>query len=182
MSAVRDGLVKHLPNLKRYARVLCKRYPHTADDLIQITIVRALQKEDFFVEDTDLRAWLFTIMHSQHVNIMRKNIRESGNNTNNPELLEYIPATSNSESNALIKDLVACLKKLPPEQARIVMLVGYHGMSYEQVARIEKLEIGTVRSRLARGRDKLRNLMAGVSIVDSNELDLIKRWGNHKWN
>lgn len=179
---VRDGIEKYLPNLKRYAMSLCRKIPHDADDLVNVTIVRALQKRDQFVEGTNLRAWLFTIMHNQHINQVRKISKDLVDKSANPEIINFIPSALNSEDQILIKELVACLKKLPSEQARIVILVGYHGMSYEQAARIEKLEVGTVRSRLSRGREMLRNLMEGTAITNSDELDLIERWGKSKWN
>src|ERR687884_387138 len=72
---VRDNIVAELPRLRRYARALLKS-PERADDLVQDTVLRALSKAHLWQPDTDMRAWLFTLMHNQYVNLVRKAVRE----------------------------------------------------------------------------------------------------------
>jgi len=106
---------------------------------------------------TNLRAWLFTILHNQHVNDVRRGMRES----NNVELDQAPELTV--QSNAIpaleLRDLETAIGKLPPEQRQVILLVGLEGMAYEEVAKVLKVPVGTVRSRLSRGRDQLRLLM-----------------------
>ena len=106
---------------------------------------------------TNLRAWLFTILHNQHVNDVRRRVRDG----NDVELTEATQLTvqSNAIPSLELRDLEAAIGKLPPEQRQVILLVGLEGMAYEEVAKVLKIPIGTVRSRLSRGRDQLRLLM-----------------------
>ena len=145
-----------IPRLRRYARALTRDVSR-ADDLVQSCLTRAIAKQHLWQYGTDLRAWLFTIMHNQHVNDVRRGVREG----NNVELTEA--STLAVESNAVptleLRDLETAIGKLPPEQRQVILLVGLEGMAYEEVAKVLKVPVGTVRSRLSRGRDQLRLLM-----------------------
>jgi len=104
-----------------------------------------------------LRAWLFTILHNQHVNDVRRGVREG----NNVELTEASSLTIQSHAipTLQLRDPERAIGKLPPEQRQVILLVGLEGMAYEEVAKILKIPVGTARSRLSRGRDQLRLLM-----------------------
>jgi RNA polymerase sigma-70 factor, ECF subfamily len=145
-----------IPRLRRYARALT-RDVNRADDLVQECLVRALAKQHLFQPGTDLRAWLFTLLHNQHVN----EIRRAAPFGNPAEVDELAPVAV--EGNAIpsveLKDLERAIAKLPIEQRQAVLLVGLEGMPYDEVASVLNVPIGTVRSRLSRGRDLLRNLM-----------------------
>jgi RNA polymerase sigma-70 factor (ECF subfamily) len=145
-----------IPRLRRYARALTRDVSR-ADDLVQSCLTRAVAKQHLWQYGTDLRAWLFTILHNQHVNDVRRGIREgtSVDLADAPQLT--VP--SNAIAALQLRDLETALGKLAPEQRQVILLVGLEGMAYEEVAEILKVPVGTVRSRLSRGRDQLRRLM-----------------------
>jgi len=149
-------LEEQIPRLRRYARALTRDVSR-ADDLVQSCLTRAIAKQHLWQYGTDLRAWLFTIMHNQHVNDVRHGVREgiSVEVADAPELT----AQSNAIPTLELRDLERALAKLPHEQREVILLVGLEGMRYDQVAAVLNVPIGTVRSRLSRGRNELRRLM-----------------------
>ena len=108
--------------------------------------------------DTDLRAWLFTILHNQHVNEVRRSIRE-GQVIPVEDASVLLTAPSNQGEGLKLRDLDRALNLLPEEQQQAILLVGLEGLRYEQAAEILNVPVGTVRSRLSRGRETLRCLM-----------------------
>jgi RNA polymerase sigma-70 factor, ECF subfamily len=148
---------QQIPRLRRYARALT-RNRERADDLVQDTLGRALLKERFWQPGTNLRAWLFTIMHNQNVNNVRRDLRESGA-VDMEQISVTLPATTDPTASRQIFELERALTRLPLEQRQVILLVGLEGMSYEDTAGILSVPIGTVRSRLSRGRDALRKLL-----------------------
>jgi RNA polymerase sigma-70 factor (ECF subfamily) len=150
-------LIEHqIPRLRRYARALT-RNRERADDLVQDTLSRALVKEQFWQPGTNLRAWLFTIMHNQNVNNVRLAVRES--RMVDMEQLSPMPATTDPTASRQMFELERALAQLPLEQRQVILLVGLEGMSYEDAAGILSVPVGTVRSRLSRGRDILSKLL-----------------------
>lgn len=147
-------LEPQIPRLRRYARALTRDTQH-ADDLVQDTLVRALTKQDRWEPGTNLRAWLFTLMHNQHVNNVRRANRDAGA-IELDEVSSPIVAVSDPTSSRQLYELERALGQLPAEQREVILLVGLEGFSYEAVAEILAVPIGTVRSRLSRGRDALR--------------------------
>jgi len=148
---------QQIPRLRRYARALT-RNRERADDLVQDTLSRALDKEQFWQPGTNLRAWLFTIMHNQNVNNVRLAVvRES--RMVDMEQLSPMPATTDPTASRQMFELERALAQLPVEQRQVILLVGLEGMSYEDAAGILNVPVGTVRSRLSRGRDILRKLL-----------------------
>ena len=145
-----------IPRLRRYARALTRDVIR-ADDLVQSCLTRAVAKQHLWQHGTNLRAWLFTIMHNQHVNDVRRGAREG--NTVELEQAPPLTAPSNAIPRLELRDLERALDKLVHEQREVILLVGLEGMRYDQVAEILNVPIGTVRSRLSRGRDQLRTLM-----------------------
>jgi len=150
-------LMEEIPRLRRYARALT-RNATKADDLVQDTLSRALQKQDLWQPGTDLRAWLFTIMHNQNVNQVRRDIRDKGQ-VELEASSQGLVATTDPTASRQLHELELALGKLPEDQRQVILLVGLEGMSYEQAAAILKVPVGTIRSRLSRGRDALRQLM-----------------------
>ena len=146
-----------IPRLRRYARALTRDVTR-ADDLVQSCLVRAVAKQHLWEPGTDLRAWLFTILHNQHVNDVRRSARE-GANVAIEDVAPMLSTQSNAFDSVQLRDLEKAIAKLPPEQRQVILLVGLEGMPYEHVASILRVPIGTVRSRLSRGRDNLRQLM-----------------------
>jgi RNA polymerase sigma-70 factor, ECF subfamily len=143
--------------LRRYARALT-RNRERADDLVQDTLGRALIKEEFWQPGTNLRAWLFTIMHNQNVNNVRRDVRESGA-LDIEGISVALPATTDPTASRQMFELERALAQLPLEQRQVILLVGLEGMSYQDAAGILVIPVGTVRSRLSRGRDALRKLL-----------------------
>jgi len=146
-----------IPRLRRYARALTRDVTR-ADDLVQSCLTRALAKQHLWQPGTDLRAWLFTILHNQHVNDVRRSVRE-GVVVGVEEMSPALTVPSGAMAVLELRDLDAAIAKLAPEQRQVILLVGLEGMQYEEVALILGVPVGTVRSRLSRGRDQLRRLM-----------------------
>jgi RNA polymerase sigma-70 factor, ECF subfamily len=145
-----------IPRLRRYARALTRDVV-VADDLVQDCLTRALGKLHLWQEGSDLRAWLFTILHNQYVNYIRRVVREGaavGLNESEP-LLRHAPQQS---KRLELRDLERAIAKLPDEQRAVILLVGLEGMRYEEVAAVLDVPVGTIRSRLSRGREALRRL------------------------
>ena len=156
MSEFHRLIEQQIPRLRRYARALT-RNREWADDLVQDTLSRALVKEQFWQPGTNLGAWLFTIMHNQNVNNVRRAVRESG--MVDMEISATLPATTDPTASRQMFELERALAQLPLEQRQVILLVGLEGMSYEDAAGILSVPVGTVRSRLSRGRDILRKLL-----------------------
>ncbi len=152
-------LEAEIPKVRRYARALTKN-AHAADDLAQDCLTRAFAKQHLWQEGTDLKAWLFTILHNQYVNEVRVAIRHGISTPIENQLSLSVKERASSVLER--RDLERALKKLPEEQRQVIMLVGLEGMSYDEVADIVGVPVGTVRSRLSRGRDTLRKFMKGT--------------------
>jgi RNA polymerase sigma-70 factor, ECF subfamily len=149
---------QQIPRLRRYARALT-RNRERADDLVQDTLSRALIKEQFWQPGANLKAWLFTIMHNQNVNNIRQDIRESGAVDTVEQVSAPLIATTDPAASRKMFELERALAQLPLDQRQAILLVGLEGMSYEDAAGILSVPVGTVRSRLSRGRDGLRRLL-----------------------
>lgn len=149
-------LEEQIPRLRRYARALTRDVTR-ADDLVQSCLVRAIAKQHLWGRGTNLRAWLFTILHNQHVNDVRHSIREGS--TVELDEAPQLTTQGNAIPSLELRDLERAIGKLPSEQRQVILLVGLEGMPYEEVATVLNVPVGTVRSRLSRGRDQLRRLM-----------------------
>ncbi|HXU42833.1 MAG TPA: sigma-70 family RNA polymerase sigma factor [Burkholderiales bacterium] len=151
-----ERLVELIPRLRRYARALVGDRA-TADDLVQDTLERAWAKLHLYRRGTDLRAWLFTVMHNVHVNRVRAARATDQLEEDMPELAQRA-----SQGDALlVRDLDRAISRLPDEQRAVLLLVTLEEMSYDTVARTLEIPIGTVMSRLSRAREKLRAMMLG---------------------
>jgi RNA polymerase sigma-70 factor (ECF subfamily) len=153
-------LVELIPRLRRYARALVGDRA-TADDLVQDTLERAWAKLHLYRRGTDLRAWLFTVMHNVHVNRVRATRATDPLGDEMPELAQRAP----QGDALLVRDLDRGIARLPAEQRAVLLLVTLEEMSYEQVARTLGIPIGTVMSRLSRAREKLRAMMLGQPVT-----------------
>lgn len=161
MHDVSAELVACIPRLRRYARALVGDRA-AADDLVQDTLERAWTKLSLWQRGTDMRAWLFGIMHNLRVNQVRKPVLPTVSLDDGDADL----AGSTTESAQLdLRDLESALALLPVEQREVLLLVALESMRYEEVARTLGIPAGTVMSRLARGREKLRVIMEGKPLV-----------------
>jgi RNA polymerase sigma-70 factor, ECF subfamily len=148
-----------IPRLRRYARAMVHD-PVAADDLVQDCLVRALGKIHLWEKGTDLRAWLFTILHNQHISLARQAARQR----DIIELQKCKPDSAPSSDQMVrleLRDLKRAIARLPEEQRAVILLVGLEGMRYDEVASVVNLPVGTVRSRVSRGRETLR-MMTGL--------------------
>ncbi len=147
-----------IPSLRRFARALC-RDVHLADDLVQDTLERALSRLFLWRRGSNLRAWLFTILRNLFLNGRRT--RYAPATTLTPEqwegLLTHLPEQP-ARMEAL--DLLRALDRLTEDQRDVILLVGLEGFTYEEAAQVLDLPLGTVMSRLSRGRETLRLLMS----------------------
>ena len=162
-------LEAQIPRLRRYARALTRDVSR-ADDLVQSCLTRAIAKQHLWQPGSDLRAWLFTILHNQHVNDVRRSVREGIA----VELGEVHQQTvqSNAIPTLELRDLERAMGRLAAEQREVILLIGLEGMAYDEVASVLNVPVGTVRSRLSRGRDQLRRLMGmEEKLSDSEQLD-----------
>jgi RNA polymerase sigma-70 factor (ECF subfamily) len=159
-AGVYRSIEAEIPRLRRYARALARDVA-AADDLVQDCLARALGKLHLWQAGTDLRAWLFTILHNQYVNQVRRAVRE-GVAVGLSETEPMLTQAPHQGKRLELRDLERAVAKLPEEQRSVILLVGLEGMRYEEVAEILDVPIGTVRSRLSRGRDALRRLMGIV--------------------
>jgi RNA polymerase sigma-70 factor, ECF subfamily len=150
-------LAQQIPRLRRYARALT-RDPSRADDVVQDCLCRALRKQHLFQPGTDLRAWLFTMLHNQYVNSVRRAVRE-GPVVPVDEMANTIAETPRQSGPLMLRDLDRALATLSEDQRQVVLLVGLEGFAYDQVAKILEIPTGTVRSRLSRAREALRQML-----------------------
>ena len=150
-------LLHWVPRLRRYARAL-RRNREDADDLVQDTLERAWSRAGLWQGVGDMRTWLFSIMHNLHVDALRRGRLDTVDlDDSTPE----IPVAAAQADRLIVRDLDAALAALPLEQREVLLLVGLEGMAYAEVAQALAIPIGTVMSRLSRGRERLRGLMDG---------------------
>lgn len=168
MGEIYRSIEAEIPRLRRYARALARDVA-TADDLVQDCLTRALGKLHLWQEGTDLRAWLFTILHNQYVNQVRRAVRE-GAAVGLSETEPMLTRAPHQSKSLELRDLERAIAKLPEEQRAVILLVGLEGMRYEEVAEVLGVPVGTVRSRLSRGREALRRLMG---IVPDRQAEMI---------
>jgi RNA polymerase sigma-70 factor (ECF subfamily) len=158
-----QSMVAEIPALRRYGRALSGNRS-SADDLVQDTLERAIQKFHLYEPGTRLRLWLFTIMRNIFLDHYRKHkklgaitIELSGMNPDYrvPDQIDKL----------VHKDLLRQLGALKPEYKELLMLVGVEGLSYEQAAELTGVPLGTVRSRLFRARNMLLKKVEGEDVV-----------------
>jgi RNA polymerase sigma-70 factor (ECF subfamily) len=150
-------IAQQIPRLRRYARALTGDRA-AADDLVQDTLERALSRFHLWRRGSDLRAWLFTIMHNIFVNQVRSRMRYPHEPLDEPAVdrLQY-----REPDWSELRDIGSALARLPIEQREVVLLVGLEQFTYEEAARVLEIPIGTVMSRLSRARERLRALLGG---------------------
>ena len=154
-----DGqrIVELIPRLRRYARALVRDRAR-ADDLVQDTLERAWNKFHLWRPGSDLRAWLFTVMHNVYVN----QVRAYRDHTQLDDEAAEMGVAGVQGASLEIRDLEAALAALPAEQREVLLLIAVEDMTYAEVARTLGIPIGTVMSRLSRAREKLRVMMHGL--------------------
>ena len=166
-------LVGHIPDLRRYARSLTGD-GWAADDLVQDTLERACQRWQLWAAGSDLRAWLFTLMHNLFIDGARRAVRQQASHrVDVDDVAHELVAPGGVPDQAL--DLQRCLLRLPAEQREVLLLVSMQDLGYEEAARITGVPIGTVMSRLSRARARLRDLMDGKPMPATHSAPALRR-------
>lgn len=155
MDYLQHQLVAEIPALRRYAYVLT-RDRESGDDLVQDTLERAWKYIDSWQKNSYFRAWLFTIMRNLYLNGRRKE-KNAPSTVNMDEVQELVDHRHSHDMPVQLEELQQFIMQLPLNQREVVTLVAVEGMSYREVAQILDLPIGTVMSRLHRGREGLRS-------------------------
>jgi RNA polymerase sigma-70 factor (ECF subfamily) len=150
-------LLTWVPRLRRYAHALAGNRAD-ADDLVQDTLERAWARSGLWRGVADMRAWLFGIMHNLHVDGLRRGrLSTVPMDDGTPD----VPVPPTQADRLAVADLQAALERLPAEQREVLLLVALEEMSYAEIAAALGIPIGTVMSRLSRGRERLRRILAG---------------------
>ena len=156
-AALLPGILAEIPRLRRYARAMLGDRA-AADDLVQDTLERAWSRCTLWRAGSDLRAWLFSIMHNLRVDQLR---RPSVSTHSIDEDDFEVPTRATQADRLEVRDLESALRQLPDEQREVLLLVALEDLSYAEIASTLGIPVGTVMSRLARGRERLRLLMDG---------------------
>ena len=158
-----SDLVAAIPRLRRYARVLTGDATR-ADDLVQETLARGWEKRRLWAAGTDLRAWLFTIMHNVFVNQRALAVRDAQNVSLDGDgeggAAWQVPVRAAQQAHVELQEVLRELGRLPAEQREVLVLAAVEEMRYEEIAAVLSIPVGTVMSRLSRARAKLRRSLS----------------------
>ena len=160
LEELRERIVDLLPRLRRFARTLA-RNPHDADDLVQIAVERALARSDQLRTDASLSGWMFGILRNAWIDETRSRGRR--NQVFVPEELGENVGDASSQAHAEALSVADAMARLPDEQRIAVGLVLVEGLSYKEAAEIMGVPLGTLTSRLARGREALQALLTDTT-------------------
>lgn len=155
-------LPQHALSLRRRAMKLTSN-EHRAEDLVQATLLKAWARRDSYRPETNLRAWLFTILRNTFISDLRKHRRE----------IEDVDGTCaqtlfeepRQEASLALKELLSAISTLPDVQSRSLLMTGALGYSQEEAAEACGCAVGTIKSRISRGRAALNRIMKPDEIV-----------------
>jgi RNA polymerase sigma-70 factor (ECF subfamily) len=165
------ALVACIPSLRRYARGLVSDAMR-ADDLVQDTLERAWRRFSLWQRRGEIRAWVFGIMHNQFIDDVRA--RRSRPEDSAGDDLPDVAQRATQSDRIEVRDLDRVLQRLPPDQREILLLVAVEQMSYLEAAAVVGVPVGTVMSRLARARERLRHELQGHAAPETMSLRRIK--------
>jgi len=148
-----------LPQLRAYACALSSGNTQAADDLVQDTVMLALQSWDRFTPGTNLHAWLFRILHNRFHTVRGRKSVTSEIGVDDLEHRASVPAFQ--EGLADLRHFKAAFARLCPSHREVLVLVAVHGLPYERIAEITGCEVGTVKSRINRARVALKAMLLG---------------------
>jgi RNA polymerase sigma-70 factor, ECF subfamily len=152
-----DLIEAEIPRLRRYARYLA-READRADDLVQECLVRAIAKIDSWMPGTNLRAWLFVILRNCHINEVRRGQRTSQIGEMSSDY-DVVPTPAGQEAHMSLLEVRDAYLNLSEEHREVLLLVAIEGLQYEEAAAILQIPVGTIRSRLSRARQTLRDAL-----------------------
>ena len=156
MSSSHAEMTALLPHLRAFARSLTMGDAHLADDLVQDTVLLALRGWHQFTPGTNLKAWLFQILRNHHRSLLSRGKRTEVL-SNDVERRLSTPATQ--DNGLVMAEFMRAFKRLSPMHREVLVMVGVHGLHYEEVAEICGCELGTVKSRVFRARDLLKAML-----------------------
>ena len=164
-AAMRDqaSLIEpHIPGLRRFACALLRGDRNGADDLVQDCLERAVSRWHLRRAEGDVRGWLYTILYNRFLSEKHRQRRRGVPDALMEVAEAELPGVDGGQDWALEhRDLLRAFAALPEEQRSVVLLIGVEDLSYQQAARVLGVPIGTVMSRLSRGRERLRHYMNG---------------------
>lgn len=160
-------IINIIPSLRAFARTLVNDRDR-ADDLVQETILKALSNLDRFQIGTNIRAWLFTILRNSFFSELRKQRREVADSDG--KYAAQLTTRATQIDKVELRDFRRALLKLPSEQREALMLVGPAGFSYEEAATICGCAVGTIKSRVNRGRNRLTEMIEGETPKPSRKI------------
>lgn len=156
-SNLHNDLHQHVCGLHRYARAL-SRDEDVARDLVQECLTQALANAHRFRPDSNLRAWLYTILRNLYISRIRR-IRAAPTEISISEVAAQLARPSEQISKLEFADLLTALDRIDDDQREALILISVEGLSYKEAADILGVPVGTVTSRLSRGREALRQLL-----------------------
>lgn len=157
MGIFREDVVALLPHLRAFARSLTSGNRDLADDLVQDTIVNALQAQEQFTPGTNLRAWLFTILRNRFMSVVSRKYVTAEVEDDGLESKWWMPAYQ--ETSLEIDAFRRAFRSLSSAHREVLVLAGVHGLPYEEIATICGCEVGTVKSRVNRARGQLKKML-----------------------
>lgn len=158
-----SDLLVWLPHLRRYARALT-RDPAWADDLVQDTLERALNKWRWG-SGGNLRAWLLTLLRHRFIDQLRARHEIAVDDETAP--WQHLAAPAGEVDGLLLRDVERALYRLPLEQREVLLLVAVEELSYQDAAKVLKVPVGTVMSRLSRARERMRTLLTEPAAAEA---------------
>lgn len=161
-TAFETALIALIPQLRAFSRCLC-RSAAEADDLAQDALAKAWASQESFQPGTNLKAWVFMILRNQFYSNKRRDWRAT---QLDPEMAERtLVAVDNPTGGLELDELRRAMDMLPADQREALILVGAAGLSYDEIAEITGVAIGTVKSRVSRARDRLALIYADGTIA-----------------
>lgn len=164
----KDKLAAIIPHLRAFGRGLCGN-PDLADDLVQETMLKAWAARARFAAGTSFRAWTFTILRNHYFSQTRR--RRFVGEWDDMVADRLLAAPASQDKSVELRDLMRGLAQLPEPQREALVLVGAGGIAYEEAAEIMGVAVGTVKSRVARGRAALEAIMEG-GILETRREDV----------
>ena len=164
--SIKDELLATVPALRAFA-ISLSGMPDRADDLVQETLMKAWANMASYIPGTNLRAWLFTILRNIFYSQYRKRKREVEDADGHMAARLSTPPEQNGHMD--FEDFRLALQKLPADQREALILIGASGLSYEEAAEICDCAVGTIKSRVNRGRGRLVELL-GLSKTDVHSI------------
>lgn len=169
MDTVIEGIEAHIEGLRRYALALVGN-PSDADDLVQESLRRVLSYAGERDDIENWRAYLYATLHNVRAGQFAR--MNAGKHVSIDEHVDEISCSAPQHAHIECQDMNRALAQIPSDQREVVLLVGLEGLSYREVAAVLGIPLGTVMSRLSRGRAALRRLMSGQPIEPTEESGL----------